>query len=477
MALPVFLSIVSSYVVLDLALRARGLCAGWNGETMGKLDAESNRILSLVRHLGPHQHVCAIHEDKRQQLSAAIAFILGGLERGECLYIADPYRPASFTAALRGKGIDVDAVIKSGRLTISDKRTYLRGDRFVPDEMIRFLAGLYRDATSKYLAFRFAGEMTWVLGGDPGVERLIEYEAKLNDFLVKHKAAVLCQYFRPAFTDDVILNVLRTHPVVIHGSIMAENPYYIPPADFLSGKSTELLVDRYLKRLWDLATAKQELRDLSIRLLQSQDEERRHIARELHDTTGQNLVALTMNLGCLRKLINKPHSREQKILAHSLHLTKQAAREVSVVSYLLHPPMLDEFGLVDSLRWYVRGFSRRSGINVKLTFSPNLGRVPREVELTIFRVVQEALTNVHKHSGSRRAHIQLKLQSQRLRLEVRDFGRGLSSSRKSQPFQTMGIGITGMRERVQHLGGELELHSTKKGVVLRAMLPRERATA
>ena len=446
---------------------------------MSSVDTDGKKILAAVRHLRPHRHVCSIYEKKSEQLSMAVAFILGGLERGETLYIADTNEPEAILTALQRHGIDADAALRSGRLTVSDNRPYLQKGRFVPGEMIQFLADRCRAAQSKskHSAFRFAGEMTWVLGSAAGVDRLLEYEAKLNHLLRRRNALCLCQYDRHRFSDDVILGVLRTHPLVVYGSMMAENPYYIPPADFLSGKSSRVSVDRWLKVLRDHAEAKEKLRKLSLRLLHSEDTERRRIARELHDTTGQNLTALAMNLASLRKSANTLNAKERKLLAHSLNLAKQSARDISTISYLLHPPMLDEFGLADALRWYVRGFSRRSGIGVALTIDPKLGRLPRHTELAVFRVVQEGLNNVRKHSESGRADIQLVLRNRLLVIELRDFGHGLRPSHTSQPIASLGIGIAGMRERLQQYGGDLELHSTKSGTLVRGILPLESAAS
>jgi len=444
---------------------------------MGSVDSDRKKVLAAVRHLRPHQHVCSIYENQSEQLSMAVAFILGGLERGETLYIADANEPRAVLAALQRHGIDTKAALRSGRLTVSDKRPYLHKDRFVPDEMIRFLADRYRAAKSKYSGFRFAGEMTWVLGGVAGAERLLEYEAKLNDFLRRRNASCLCQYDRRRFSEDVILGVLRTHPSVVYGSMMTQNPYYIPPDAFLSGKSSPVSVNRFLKILGDQAAAKETLRNLSLRLLHSEDNERRRIARDLHDTTGQSLAALVMHLASLRKSVKNLSASERKILVSSLNMAKRSARDISTISYLLHPPMLDEFGLADALRWYVRGFSRRSRIDVTVTIDPKLGRFPIDAELAVFRVVQEGLNNIRKHSGSGRAHIQLVLRDKLLVLEVRDFGHGVRPSSTSQPLESLGVGITGMRERLRQYGGDLELHSTKKGTLVRGILPLERTAA
>lgn len=216
--------------------------------------------------------------------------------------------------------------------------------------------------------------------------------------------------------------------------------------------------------------AEESLRQLSARLFHLQDEERRRIARELHDSTAQLLAALTMNLGALsQSTVDKLDDAAHKKISGSLCLAEQCAREVRTLSYLLHPPSLDEYGLSSALRCYATGFSSRSGIKVSVEIAPELGRLAREVELALFRIVQESLTNVHRHSRSSTATIRLQLDSDVLMLEVRDNGRGISRSRVAGSRQ-WGVGITGMRERVQQLGGRLEI-SSRKGTIIRAILP------
>jgi signal transduction histidine kinase len=445
---------------------------------MRKVDSDTERILARIRHLRPGEHVCALQENKRDEMLAAAAFIQGGLERGErCHYIADASRPEAIIATLRSQGVDADAARNSGMLTITDKRTYLRHGYFVPDEMIRFFAESYREAKSKYSGIRFGGDMTWLLGRGGGPSKLIEFEAKVNDFLHKNKSPALCQYSLPDFDAEVILNVLRTHPLVIHREFMAENPYYIPPREFLTKDPAPLQVDRYLSALRDHAKSKEELRQLSLELLHSQDEERRRIARELHDSTGQNLTGLVMNLASLKKAKPEIGVQARRNLSISLRLAKQASKEINNLSYLLHPPILEEFGLSGALRWYTRGFSRRSGIDVKLTMSPKLDRLPKEIEIAVFRIVQEGLTNVHRHSGSRRAHVYVGLKGQYLTIKLHDFGRGLHPFKGSQPVDTVGVGIASMRERVQQLGGELDFRSGSTGTILHGTIPVDRRAA
>ncbi len=218
--------------------------------------------------------------------------------------------------------------------------------------------------------------------------------------------------------------------------------------------------------------AEETLRQLSGRLLRLQDEERQRIARELHDSTAQNLVALGTNLAQLRGSARGQKSR--KILSQSEELLGECLREVRTISYLLHPPMLDETGLEDAVRHYVEGFAARSGIRVKLEWSRSAGRLPREAELALFRVVQESLINIHHHSGSPQAKIRMNREPGRITLEIRDAGRGIrpgSLNRAGTSAVGFGVGIASMQERMKQLGGRLEIDSGKGGTTIRAIVP------
>jgi signal transduction histidine kinase len=181
---------------------------------------------------------------------------------------------------------------------------------------------------------------------------------------------------------------------------------------------------RVSDRTADLDTANQNLRELSARLLQLQDDERRRIARELHDSVGQMLAALTMNLSTVRldveRLVKTAHA-----LSDSENLVQEMSTEVRTISHLLHPPLLDEAGLLSALRWYVEGFSQRSKIDVDLDLPEHFGRLPRESETAIFRVVQECLTNIHRHSGSSAARIRLRQRDSEIAVEISDKGKGI----------------------------------------------------
>jgi signal transduction histidine kinase len=204
--------------------------------------------------------------------------------------------------------------------------------------------------------------------------------------------------------------------------------------------------------------------------LRLQDDEHRRLARELHDNTAQNLAALGMNLQIVQdEACSTLTADARQILSESINLADQCIRELRTFSYLLHPPVLDDLGLGPALNWYTNGFARRSGVHVELLIPPNLERLPSSVETVIFRVVQESLINVHRHSGSKLARIRLVSGRGELVLEVEDEGH---ASKASRPCWEPGLGIAGADERLRDLGGRLELDQTPAGgTIIRATIP------
>jgi len=220
--------------------------------------------------------------------------------------------------------------------------------------------------------------------------------------------------------------------------------------------------------------AENNIRDLSASLLQLQDQERRRLARELHDSTGQILAALDMQLSLIQMKSQDLNSDLTAAIDESASLVQEASRQIRTMSYLLHPPLLDEAGLSIALQWFVEGFVKRSGIVVDLNISPGLGRLPREMELTLFRLIQESLTNVHRHSGSSRAEVTLSHSEASVTLSIRDEGKGMGKPDKTPTdgvSHKIGVGIGGMKERVRQLGGSLEILPANPGTLIQVMLP------
>ncbi len=218
--------------------------------------------------------------------------------------------------------------------------------------------------------------------------------------------------------------------------------------------------------------AEQELHRLSQCLMRARDEERRLLARELHESAGQSLAALKMTLGNLREALPNRSISAHSLLESCAELTEEAVREVRTVSYLMHPPMLDESGLASAVRWYARGFSERSNISVTVDIPEDFGRLHPEIETAVFRLIQEALTNIHRYSGSRTARIYLVREKSYIRLEVTDAGRGIPGPMRLGDSKSTGVGIAGMRERVHELNGIFQIETAPgRGTTVRALFP------
>jgi signal transduction histidine kinase len=209
------------------------------------------------------------------------------------------------------------------------------------------------------------------------------------------------------------------------------------------------------ERTADLKTANDSLRELSSRLQQMRDEERRQIARELHDSVGQLLAALSMNIAVVQRQSDKLDSAGARAVSENAAMVDQISREIRTISHLLHPPLLDAAGLASALRWYVDGFSERSKIKVDLDMPQEFGRLSDEMEIAIFRMVQECLTNIHRHSGGSSATIRVHEEDHLLRVEIQDQGKGIPPEKQAQISSSTrtGVGFRGMRERLRQLGG------------------------
>jgi len=224
----------------------------------------------------------------------------------------------------------------------------------------------------------------------------------------------------------------------------------------------------------DLEASVTQMQTLATRLMHAQDDERRHIAQMLHETTAQDLAALKMLLARLNRTSGRLSDADRALLDESVELAERSMSGVRTLSYLLHPPLLDETGLPSAVRWYAEGFAARSGIAVDLDLPQTFERLPRDVETTLFRVVQEALINIHRHAQSPTAHIHLRTDGDRLMLEIRDGGRGMAAelvARLTADGGAFGVGIAGMRQRLKQLAGTLDIESSDRGTIVRAVVP------
>lgn len=240
-----------------------------------------------------------------------------------------------------------------------------------------------------------------------------------------------------------------------------------------------ILPGRHLVCLRDISEqkeAEQALRDLSQRLIKLQDQERRRIARELHDSIGQCLAAIRMNLDVVEKEAAALSPKAAKALRDCLALAQTCASDVRTISYLLHPPLLDEIGLAPAVRWFVEGFQERSGICVEVDISANWPELGEDLNTALFRILQEALTNIHRHAGSTTARVRLDCSDRQVLLEISDGGKGIPPERLGafeSGMKGLGVGIAGMRERVRQLGGQMRIRRGEPGTIITAEFPME----
>jgi signal transduction histidine kinase len=444
-------------------------------------------LLTALERLGPHDHQSLIYESQEDRFAVAIPFIRIGLDRGEkCIYIADDGMEAGVRDAMRAQGIDVERAVATDSLVIAAKEdAFLKHGAFDPDRMPTFWADATAEATRQgFSALRATGETEWLLSNPPGRERWHEYESQLTHVLASLNCFALCQYNRQLLPPEFILNVIRTHPTVIYRGVVCRNMFHVPPDEFLATNQTAVEAERLLTTIRDraeieytLRQQRNELRTLANRLMHAQDDERRRIATMLHETTAQDLAALKMLLARLNRTADHLSDSERNALTESISLAEQSMIEIRTVSYLLHPPFLDEAGLLTALRWYAGGFAERSGITVDLDLPESFERPPLDTETVLFRIVQESLTNIHRHAGSKTAHIRLGGDAETLVLEIEDRGHGIPDAALEHITTGgggVGVGIASMSERIEQLGGRLEVTSSvhgKTGTTVRVWLP------
>ncbi len=236
-------------------------------------------------------------------------------------------------------------------------------------------------------------------------------------------------------------------------------------------------VDSIAAIMRDLTEQKQAENAMSLlagALMRSQDDERRRIGRELHDSTAQSLAALEIELSRIQRQLGGPESPAGGSLTQCVKLARQCSQEIRTMSYLLHPPLLDEMGLVSAVRWFLDGFAQRSGIEVSFHASEGFERLPEQIELTLFRIVQECLSNIHRSSGSKTADIRLVREKRSVRLEVSDQGEGIPEkvlTEFNRSGASTGVGLSGMRERVRQLRGTFQIEPGSPGTRIWVMLP------
>lgn len=282
----------------------------------------------------------------------------------------------------------------------------------------------------------------------------------------RERVAAMCEkIFRERRRRDFEFRMIS-----VHGQIL----WFHAAAEIWDGYGHAPELVGVMNNITDLKRTEERVRALSSRLIRVQDDERRHVSRELHDSLGQYLTSIKINVDLVKRESRSIEARHLAMLIESSETLEKCVREVRTVSYLLHPPLLDELGLVAAVRWFVGGFSERSGININLNVPAEFSRLAGEMELALFRIVQESLTNVQRHSGSDTAWVMLAEHNDRIELRISDQGVGVPGGVVEQIKEGKaieGIGLRGMYERVRDLGGQLELESSALGTAVSVVLP------
>jgi signal transduction histidine kinase len=307
------------------------------------------------------------------------------------------------------------------------------------------------------------------------------------DHLLKNDIAlVLMDVSMPGMDGFETAQMIHEHPrfqntpiIFVSGICVSDmdrlKGYQFGAVDYLPVPVIPSLLRAKVRVFAELHRKTRQLEFLNARMAMLQDEEHRRIARELHDSVGQLLAAIRMTGDAVSLESSKLSSEAASNLAEMIAMVDEVSREIRTISHLLHPPLLDEAGLASALRWYVHGFSQRSRIQSELDIPKEFSRLPQEIELSVFRVVQECLTNIHRHSESPSASVRVRLEGASVRVDVEDRGKGIVLDRDSGflPSSRSGVGLRGMRERLRLLGGTLLLHSDACGTRVTAVIPTE----
>jgi signal transduction histidine kinase len=351
-----------------------------------------------------------------------------------------------------------------------------------------------------------AHEKVNILMVDDQPAKLLSYEAILDELgenLIKASsgrealehllktdvAVVLMDVSMPDLDGFELAEIIRQHPRFQKTAIIFISAVHLTDLDRLKGYQRgavdylsvpvipELLRAKVSifaelhRKTWQLEMLNRELRRLSSSLIVTQDEERRRIARELHDGLGQELAAIKMIMdGILQQ--RQPPELKDRAAAEINALIDRAIQQVRSMSHLLHPPLLDEIGLYSALQWYLEGLSKRSGIETSMDIQPaDFPRLPPELETAIFRIIQEALTNVFRHSGAAKAWVTVEKTETQVSLSVRDDGKGISEHISQFQSGSIGVGIAGMRQRVKELGGDIRMRNSRPGTAVEIVIP------
>jgi len=390
-------------------------------------------------------HFCHLYETKQDLIDILVPYFKTGLENNEfCIWVVyDPLNEDEARSALGRVVPALDRHLAAGDIEIHPHSKWLlkNGVFDAAYALDAWKEKLHQALAKGYSGLRGNGNITWLTERD--WQHFAEFERRIDKLIANERMIAFCTYPLAMIDAAKLFDLARAHRFAIANR---------------RGNLEILELAEFNERV-------EEGPRKPTTTLEATNQERRRLARELHDSTSQLLAGLSMNLAVVKEGASRLDSRGQQAVAESIALADRCMREIRVISYLLRPPELDQLGLQTALTRYVQGFVERSGIQVDIELSPDLGGLPREVEMALFRIVQECLANVYRHSGSTTARVRLVRDESEITLEVADDGRGI------QGDPGTGVGTASMRERVQELGGVLEILSANGGTTVKAIIP------
>jgi len=411
-------------------------------------------------------HISLLRNSHEELADTLAPYFAAGIQQDEfCLWVtSDPMGVEGAGIGLRKAAPYLARYLDGGQIEILDSRDwYLRGGHFDADRVFAQWTEKEKQALDAgYKGLRVSGDTAWLQKQD--WTDFMDYEAEVNRDFPQHRLTGLCTYPLDSCPADGVLEIVRNHQLTL--AKVAGEWEMIESSSFGIAKAMSN------EQLPKHDSVSEQLRRLSADVLEQKDNERRWIANQLHEVTAQNVSAIALNLAGLQQRRSWP-SAVKSLLAKCHTMCEQSVEQILTLSHLLHPPILDTLGLPACLRQYIEDFMKRSRIHVEFETGREIGRLPPHVETHLFRVAQEGLANILRHSGSFHAVVRLHRLADQVILQIEDFGGGIPSTATAAvagDAGQSGLGILGMQERLRKIGGHLEIQSCNQGTLLTASI-------
>lgn len=415
--------------------------------------------------LRPGAHIGGLFDSEREHRALTAAFLRHGLERFEKLvYLADDRSAEQIRAYLSADGVRVEPCVQSGQLQVLQAEAFCRrGEGLDAGSLMAWLqTETGRAGAEGYSGLRAAFEMSRLAAGSCGPERLAEVEARLNAFLPGSGCLALCQYDRRRFDAQVLLDMLEAHPLAAIGTAVYDNFYHMPPREVPAPAPGEVKLNSWIEHLREHQRSQRQIRTLTRKLMQTQEDERRLISRELHDRVGQDLSTIRISLETLFDGQPAAAAGIRSKAAAMSKLLDRSIRAVRDLAYDLRPPGLDEMGIVPAMATVCDEFSEKTGIRVQFRAAGiEKLKLDVDVQINLYRMLQEGLNNIDKHAEATEAAVKLTAAHPSILLRIEDNGKGFDVEKRAREIDSeKRMGLRSLQERTELLGGIMIVTST-----------------